>query len=92
MAPKGSMGRGYRHTCCHRIKHDCAKAKNGLYSIPVSNPTSFTVECKITEDPNQRGNEKVGILFGVLANKHMDAQLSAPIIPFRGMGSSWTIF
>ena len=66
------MGRGYRHTCCHRIKHDCAKAKNGLYSIRVSNPTSFTVEYRITKDPNQRGNNKFGILFGLLANEHIN--------------------
>ena len=72
MAPKGCMARGYRHTCCYRIKHDCAKAKNGFYSIPVSNPTTFTVEYRITKDPNQRGNNKFGILFGLLANEHIN--------------------
>ena len=68
MVLKRPRRRGY----CQRIQHDCAKKNKGLYPIHVSNPTSFTVEYKITEDPNQRGNEKFGILFGALANKHIN--------------------
>ena len=74
MALKRPRRRGYRQTYCQRIQHDCAKKNKGLYPIHVSNPTSFTAEYKITEDPNQRGNEKFGILFGALANKHINGR------------------
>ena len=67
------MRSGYRHTGCQRIRHDCAKGKR-VYRIRVINPTCFTVEYTITEDPNQRANNIFGILFGLLANKHINGR------------------
>ena len=73
MAPNSSMRPGYRHTWCQRITHDCVKGKR-VYRIRVINPTCFTVEYTITEDPNQRANNNFGILFGLLANQHINGR------------------
>ena len=67
------MRPGYRHTWCQRITHDCVTGKR-VYRNRVINPTCFTVEYTITEDPNQRANNNFGILFGLLANKHINGR------------------
>ena len=73
MAPDSSMRPGYRHTSCQKIRHDCAKGKR-VYRIRVNNPTCFTLEYRITEDPNERANNKFGILFGLLPNKDINGR------------------
>ena len=88
MAPDSFMGPGYRQ----EITHNCADGR-GVYRIPVQNQTCFTVQYTITEDANEHGNKKtVFCSVYCLIQISMDAQLSAPMMTFRCMGSSLTIF